>query len=218
MKKNYFILLFVFVTTLSSTTASAQDGFIGEVRMFAGNFAPRGWEFCQGQMLAIASNTALFSILGTTYGGDGRSTFALPDLKGRVAIQPGSGGGLSSYSLGQRGGAEFNTITIAQMPSHNHLVATTASAQNVLLSTDPGVNSTPAAGDVPAAARFGNGLGATPVKSYGPATNTVNGQAIDVAAGVYVGNAGGNQQLNNLQPYLSINYIICVYGVFPSRS
>ena len=104
---------------------STQEGMIGEVRLFAGNFAPRTWAFCEGQLLAISSNTALFSILGTTYGGDGRTTFGLPDLRGRSAVGPGNGPGLRSYRLGQRGGEEYKTLNITNLPIHSHFITTT---------------------------------------------------------------------------------------------
>ncbi len=109
-------------TTTQSSNSGGMEGMIGEVRMFAGNFAPRSWALCEGQLLPISQNTALFSILGTTYGGDGRTTFALPDLRGRVPIQQGNGPGLSSYNLGLKGGHEQVTLTEPNMPSHNHLV------------------------------------------------------------------------------------------------
>src|SRR5690606_21678322 len=109
MKKTTFVLLLI----LLGLSSQAQDGYIGEIRMFAGNFAPRGWAFCEGQMLPISQNTALFSLLGTTYGGDGRTTFALPDLRGRVPVQSGTGPGLSSYRLGQSGGSETITVNIS---------------------------------------------------------------------------------------------------------
>jgi microcystin-dependent protein len=116
MKK--ITLVFVLFASISFTnTVNAQDVFIGEVKMFAGTFAPRGWALCDGQLLAVSSNSALFSLLGTTYGGDGRSTFALPDLRGRVPIHAGTGPGLTSRSLGQRGGSETITVAKASLPS-----------------------------------------------------------------------------------------------------
>jgi microcystin-dependent protein len=105
-----------------------SDPYIGQITLFAGNFAPRGWAFCDGQLLDIASNSALFSILGTTYGGDGRTTFALPDLRGRVAIHPGTGPGLRSYNLGQEGGNETHTLTVGQMPRHKHTLGAATGA------------------------------------------------------------------------------------------
>lgn len=119
------VLLFISSFSLQSSQAQ-QEGFIGEIKMFAGNFAPRTWAFCEGQLLPIAQNTALFSILGTTYGGDGRTTFGLPDLRGRAPIGPGNGPGLSSYRLGQKGGAETFTLTTANMPMHAHSIPTFA--------------------------------------------------------------------------------------------
>ena len=219
LKTKFIGLLFIGLLSMTSGTAQAQEGFIGEIRMFAGNFAPRTWAYCDGQLLSIAQNTALFSILGTTYGGDGRTTFALPDLRGRTAIGPRNGPGLPGYRLGQKAGAPTTTLTLAQIPSHNHLTQNVAAAdQHILLSKDTAVNEIPAAGDVPAAAQFGNGLSGTKVKAFGPPTNTVNGQTISGNAGLTVLNNGGSQSHNNMQPYTSVNYIICTQGVFPSRN
>ncbi len=201
---------------LSNNNVNAQDQMLGEIRIFAGNFAPRGWAFCEGQLLPISQNTALFSLLGTIYGGDGRTTFALPDLRGRVAISAGNGPGLQDYRQGQRGGSEFTNLTTAQLPSHNHTAVMTGGSANLLLSTDTAVRSTPQAGDVPSKAQFGNGLGATDVKNYGPATNTVNGQPL--GGNIAIGITGGSQQVDKRQPYLPIRYIIALQGYFPSRS
>ncbi|WP_417799987.1 phage tail protein [Tenacibaculum sp.] len=196
-----------------------MEPFLGQITMFGGNFAPRGWAFCDGQLLAISQNTALFSILGTTYGGDGRTTFALPDLRGRAPIGPRNGPGLSDYRLGQRGGVETVTLNITQMPSHNHATQNnTAADQHIQLSADAGIRSTPQAGDVPAGASFGSGISATPVNAYGPANNTVNGQTISANAGLNILNTGGNLPHTNVQPYLAVNYIIALVGVFPSRN
>ncbi|WNW02950.1 tail fiber protein [Tenacibaculum sp. HL-MS23] len=219
LKIKFLGLLFIYL--LSTTTSKAQEAMLGEVKIFAGNFAPRGWAFCDGQLLSISQNQALFSLLGTTYGGDGRSTFALPDLRGRVPFGPRSGPGLSTYRWGQRGGAETRTLTVAQMPSHNHLTTNTTSGnQHILLSTENAVNETPQAGDVPAAAEYGNGLSATKVKSFGPpsAGNIVNGQPISGNAGLTILNNGGNQAFDNRQPYIAVNYIIALQGIFPSRN
>ena len=198
-----------------------MDPFIGEIVLFAGNFTPRSWALCDGQLLAINSHYALFSILGTTYGGDGRTTFALPDLRGRVAVHSGNGDrgpGLSSYRLGARGGTETVTLTTAQMPFHSHLTSNNpALDQHILLSTAEAERVTPIAGDVPAAAVVDT-LGGNNVKSFGPATNTVNGQTISGSAGLTINPTGGSQSHINVQPFLAINYIIALQGTFPSRS
>ena len=160
--------------------------------MFAGNFAPRGWAFCQGQTLAIASNTALFSILGTTYGGNGQTTFMLPDFRSRVAVGAGQGPGLSSYNLGQAAGVESETLTINQMPAHFHTVAPACNS-------DDGTEGFPE-GNCPAA---GGKYAATPNNSM-KAYNS--------------GNTGGSNPVPILQPYLGMNYIICIEGIYPSRN
>ncbi|WP_418263799.1 phage tail protein [Flavobacterium faecale] len=187
-----------------------MDPFIGEIKMFGGNFAPRGWAFCEGQILPIAQNQALFSILGTIYGGDGRVSFALPDLRGRVSMHPGQGPGLSDYRLGQNGGAEINILNVAQMPSHNHIATGTIKA-----STADGTTNDPA-GNVLAAGKTAVER-ATFVDSniYTAAANTAMASN---AVSVTVGNNGGNQPINNMSPYLTVNYIIALEGVFPSRS
>ena len=173
-----------------------SDPFIAEVRIFAGNFAPRNWAFCDGQLLPIAQNTALFSIVGTTYGGDGVSTFALPNLQGRAAMHPGSGPGLTSRTLGQTGGAETATLTDAQLPSHAHNLR--ANQSTGADQDDPGATVVP-----------GVTVGGS---TYGDPTNLVD-MADDALA-----SAGGGQAHSNLQPYLVLNYIIATAGVFPSRS
>ena len=175
------------------------DPFIGEIRIFAGNFAPNGWALCEGQLLPIAQYTAVFSLLGTMYGGDGRTNFALPDLRGRVVIGVGQGNGLSPYVQGQVGGAESVTLTTQQMPSHSHAVAATE-AQST---TDP-------KGAVPANTQ-GSTPGAAP-KVYGAAPDGKT--AMNSAM---IGATGGNQPFNIQQPYLVINYIIALQGIFPSR-
>lgn len=165
--------------------------FIGEIVMFAGNFAPRGWSFCSGQTLSIAQNTALFSILGTTYGGNGQTTFALPDLRSRVPIHPGQGPGLSSYSLGQQGGSENVTLTVPQMPAHNHTLNANNGASNDTIPTN---------------AFFSEGGLYT--------TNAANVQMNPATIGL----TGGSQPHPNIQPYLAINFIIALQGIFPSRN
>ena len=196
-----------------------MEPFIGQIILFGGNFAPRGWAICEGQLLPISQNQALFSIIGTTYGGDGRTTFALPDLRGRAPIGMGHGPGLSDRRLGSRAGEETHTLNITEMPTHNHLTQNNINNdQHIQLSTEAGVRSVPQAGDVPAGASFGSGLSATPVNAYGPANSTVEGQAISSNSGLEILNNGGNLAHNNMQPFLTMNYIIALVGIFPSRN
>ncbi len=169
------------------------DPFLGQIVMFGGNFAPRGWALCDGQLLAISQNSALFSILGTTYGGDGRTTFALPDLRGRVPVHAGTGPGLTPYRLGERGGQEAVTLTTAQIPSHTH---------SLNASTDP-ANDTNPSGKLPARAAEDTYVTGTPSATLSP----------QAAA-----NTGGNQSHGNVQPYQAVNYIIALQGTFPSRN
>ncbi len=170
---------------------------LAEVRLFAGNFAPRQWEFREGQLLPISQNQALFSLLGTTYGGDRKTTFALPDLRGIAPIGPGDGPGLPSYRDGQKGGATTTTLTVASLPSHNHMVNANNAATSRDLQSLPGNHFIAQNGD-------GSGNFAT------TADTTMNAQMI--------GNTGGSQLFNNMQPYLAIYYIIALMGIYPSRS
>ncbi len=178
--------------------------------MFGGNFAPRSWALCEGQLLAISQNTALFSILGTTYGGDGRTTFALPDLRGRTAIGPGNGPGLSSRRQGEKLGSERNVLNVTQIPSHTH------AATGKLKLADTAANNIPA-NSYPAAISGRDSVGGS-LQILG--WNTAGGATFGAADGVTVtvGNTGGNQSVNNMQPYIAIYYIICLQGIFPSRS
>lgn len=178
----------------NSNTAMVAEPLLGSIMLFAGNFAPRGWAFCDGQLLPISQNSALFSILGTTYGGDGRTTFALPDLRSRVPVGPRQGPGLSNRQLGSRFGAETTTLTVNNLPSHTH---------GLKSSNAPGNSNSPE-GNVPAVNRDG-------ILHYGSDANT------DMStAGIT--NTGGDQPVNNMQPGLAINYCIALQGVFPSRS
>lgn len=182
-----------------------MEGYIAEVRMFAGNFAPRGWAFCQGQILSIAQNTALFALLGTTFGGNGQTTFALPDLRGRVAVGPGQGPGLPSVNLGQMAGTPTHTLILTEMPAHNHV------AQVATKAFDEGFG--------------GNGNSNVPNNNYWSSTNsgspynsTSNTTMKPDAVQVTLNPAGGSQPHNNMQPYTGLNYIICMEGIFPSRN
>lgn len=172
-----------------------SDPFIGEIKMFAGTFAPRGWALCDGQLMSISQNSALFSLLGTTYGGDGRTTFALPDLRGRLPMHAGSGPGLSSKQIGQRGGSENEILTLNHLPSHTH----TANALD-----KPGDRSTPEA------AHWAATSSGSP--NYSDTLPDVN-----MNAGILT-SAGGSQSHSNLMPFTCVNFIIALFGVFPSRS
>lgn len=190
---------------------------LGEITLFAGNFAPQGWALCHGQLLAISSNNALFSLLGTVYGGDGRTTFGLPDLRGRVPVHPGSGAGLPPVSQGEKFGAETVNLTTATMPSHSHAV--TEQPQLVVeASTDDGNQALPAATHRPASAKLqGPGI-AVSLYSSNTADTTLGG--LEVSGAMSAQNAGQStpQPHNNIQPSLALNYIIALVGVFPSRS
>lgn len=170
-----------------------SEPFVGEIRMFAGNFAPRGWAFCDGQLLAVSQNDALFSLLGTIYGGDGRTTFGLPDLRGRIPIHAGSGPGLSPRRLGAKAGAENVTLTVNQLPSHTHAMqASTGLAQD----------STPTGRVLGRTTGVDLYIGDTP-------TQNMNTQSIT--------NVGGSRSHTNLMPFLCINFIIALVGIYPSR-
>ncbi len=164
--------------------------YVGEIRMFAGNFAPAGWMFCEGQLLPISENETLFQLIGTTYGGDGESTFALPDLRGRVPIHQGNG-----FILAETGGAEEITLTVQQTPAHSHpLLATTDAASG----TAPNVNVVLGRNANPAVSPFGSD---SPTTALHPSS---------------VSSVGGSQPHTNFQPYLCVNYIISLFGIFPS--
>jgi len=180
-----------------------MEGTIGEIRMFAGNFAPQAWAFCQNQILSIAQNTALFSILGTTYGGNGQTTFALPDFRGRVALGTGQGPGLANVSLGELAGATSVTLTINNMPAHNHPLtgAVTQQANN----DNSGLTDSP-----------GNGrLGAATV--FTPAVDALVNMAPMVST-LAIGINGSSQPFGIMPPYTGMNFIICLQGIFPSRN
>ncbi len=172
------------------------DPFVAEIRIFPFNFAPLGWAFCSGQLLPISQNTALFSLLGTTYGGDGRSTFALPNIQGNAPMHPGQGPGLSLYDLGQMGGAETATLLQSQMPAHSHAM---------MASTQPGED--PAPGSTEALAR-----------SVGASLYQTDTSALVSMSPNAVSTTGGGQPHNNMMPYLTLNFCIALQGIFPPRS
>ncbi|MGA7730022.1 MAG: tail fiber protein [Chloroflexia bacterium] len=173
------------------------DPFVAEIRIFPFNFAPRGWAFCDGQLLPISQNTALFSLLGTTYGGNGQSTFALPDLQGSVPMHPGQGNGLSQHFLGEESGSEFVTLLESEIPFHTH---------TQMSSNQPGED--PAPGPTEALARS---VGASLYQTNtGANLVTLAPQALSIA--------GGSLPHNNMQPYLTLNFNIALQGVFPPRT
>jgi microcystin-dependent protein len=173
-----------------------SDPFVAEVRIFPFNFAPKGWAFCDGQLLPISQNTALFSLLGTTYGGDGKTTFALPDFQGRVPMHPGQGPGLSLHDLGEEGGSDFVTLLQSEMPAHSHTVQGSNTNSNQQTPT------------------LNFHAGSIQNKRYAPAATvpdvTMNAMIITPT--------GGSLPHNNLSPYLTLNFCIALQGVFPPRT
>jgi len=196
MKIKEVVLSAVMASSVLSMPMAANAGmepFIGEVQWFAGNFAPRGWALCDGQLLPINQHQALFSILGTTYGGDGRTTFALPDVRGRALVHAGNGPGLTERRLGSKGGEESVTLTTAQIPEHSHALkassasATTSSPEGTVL------------------AKTGRS------SIYADTADTTMSSAA-------IASSGGGQAHNNMQPYNTLNCIIALQGLFPSRN
>ncbi|HEV7927056.1 MAG TPA: tail fiber protein [Verrucomicrobiae bacterium] len=173
-----------------------SEPFIGEIRMFGFNFPPKGWATCNGQLLPINQYEALFAILGTTYGGDGQTNFALPNLQSRVAIHQGTGPGLSTYIMGQTSGIENVTLTPAQMPTHTHLVQ---------CNTGGGNQASPS-GNIPA------------VESTGTSLDYSNAAGNGTMSPTMLGTQGGSQPHTNIQPYLCVNFCIALVGIFPSRN
>ena len=161
-----------------------EYGTVGEIRLFAGTFAPRGWEFCHGQLISMSRNSALFSVLGTTYGGNGQTTFGLPDLRGRAPAGFGPGPGLTYRALGEQSGAEIATLAASQLPAHAHTLTTAG------------------------------GVGGVSDSGKAVAAGSTEGTVGKVATS----SVGGGQPHNNMPPYLGLNYIICMYGIYPSRS
>lgn len=173
------------------------DPFVAEIRIFPFNFAPKGWAFCDGQLMPLSQNTALFSLLGTTYGGDGKSNFALPDLQGRAPMQPGQGPGLTLRDLGEASGSETVTLLESEMPAHSHSMAA---------ASDPAEAPSPSPDRTPARSRGG------------AAYQTDSSSDLVEIAPQAVAPAGGSAPHNNMQPYLTFHFCIALQGVFPSRS
>jgi len=182
------------------------DPYLATVTIFGGNFAPRGWMFCNGQSISIAENTALYSLLGTTYGGDGQVAFNLPDFRGRIAIHTGQGQGLSNYTLGQVGGNENATMTSMQVPAHTHVQLSFA-ASIPTSSSSTGNLATPA-GNVPAVTT-GFNLYSDSADGFGLGPSSSNGTTVP---------AGSSFPIPIISPILAMNYVICTEGIFPSRN
>jgi microcystin-dependent protein len=180
-----------------------MEPFLGQIQAFGFNFAPRGWAKCDGQLLAISQNQALFSLLGTTYGGDGRTTFALPDLRGRTMLSEGTGPGLSPRPLGQRSGTQTNTLSLSQLPSHNHSL--TPVKVTVPVSVED-ADQDEAEGKFLANGTFYHNAGGG---TYGTGPLPLSGE---------MGHTGNSQAINNMQPFLVVNICIATTGLFPSRS
>jgi microcystin-dependent protein len=173
-----------------------SDQFVAEIRIFPFNFPPQGWAFCDGQILPLSQNTALFSLLGTTYGGDGKTNFALPNMQGNAPMHPGQGPGLSLHDLGETGGSDTVTLLQSEIPSHSHAMAA---------STQDGLDNHP----VNNLLAQGIGVAQYTDANTGPFTN-LNNNAL--------ASAGGGQPHNNMQPYLTLNFCIALQGVFPPRT
>lgn len=171
-----------------------SDPFVAEVRIVGFNFAPRGWAMCNGQLMPISQNTALFSLLGTTYGGDGRSTFALPDFQGNIGVHPGQGNGLSYYDLGEIGGSDVVTLLQTEMPNHTH---------NLMSVPDPGDT------NIVTSNAIGRSSGASVYSNAAAPLVTMNPMTLGVT--------GSSLPHNNMQPYLTLNFIIAMQGIFPPR-
>jgi microcystin-dependent protein len=169
------------------------EPFIGEIRMFGGSFAPNGWVFCSGQLMPISENDALFTLIGTTYGGDGQETFAIPDLQGRVPLHAGAGPDGNTYQLGEKGGVESVTLTIQQIPSHNHAVI---GSKTTAVSQLPG----------------GNVAAQSTGQVYTSANSPINLSPQSIQP------VGGSQPHENMQPYLVISFILSLFGVFPTQT
>jgi len=191
----FLLLLFAIVATMTQAATAQGEQFIGEIKFVGFNFAPAGWALCDGSLLRIANNTALFSLLGTTYGGDGVTTFALPDLRGRLPVGVGQGAGLTNRDLGQTGGAEQVTLTAEQMPAHSHSLNASSAVAN---STSPG----------------GNLLAET--KNPGKETYSTAGASATLNPAA-IGSAGSGQPHENMPPFLTLNCIIALTGIFPAR-
>lgn len=203
MKKPHFYLLFFL---LCGKISFAQEPYIGEIRIFAGNFAPLGWQFCNGSLLQIAEYDVLFNLIGTTYGGDGQTTFAVPDLRSRVPVGTGTGQGLNNVQVGQQFGTENVTLTANNLPQHTHTISVSVSNTDAN-SNNPAVN--------PNIGKTGtlSGRKFIPAKSYNTAEPDIT-----LAAGAVTSSAGQSVPISLMKPHCPINYIISLYGIYPTQN
>jgi microcystin-dependent protein len=193
--------------------------YLAMIILFGGNFNIRGWAFCQAQILSIAQNTALFSLLGTTYGGNGQTTFALPDLRGRAALGTGNAPGLGNFDLGQMSGTSSITLTINNMPAHNHTASGNGLTVAQSASTAAATTNTPGNTLVPAVLpTIGGGPSATTIKGYAAQDNTTTLASSNVGGTLTTNVAGGTQPFSIQNPYLALSYLIALNGIFPSRN
>jgi len=197
MKKNFLILL---ILTIGLAKGYSQEQYLGEIRIFAGNFAPKGWAFCNGQLLTINQNQALFALLGTTYGGNGQTTFALPDLQGRVAIHAGT------HVQGEKGGEATHTLTVSELPAHTHSVLNPQIVQLAFSAAGDSINPK------------GNYYAKNPARGNEFSTQSNgNSGSITLPTGT-ISNVGSSQAHNNMMPYTVVTYIIALTGIFPSQN
>lgn len=192
-----------------------SDPFIAEIKIFAGNFAPRGWAFCNGQLLPIAQNTALFSLIGTIYGGDGRTTTALPNMQGRLPMHPGNGPGLTQRRLGEKGGSATVNLTSNQTPGHGHAVNPNPAADPLPLNATVKTVSSRANHGFEGG-HLSNTVDSNRYQDTAAPDQAMHAGSVDIDASTE--NAGSGQPHNNLPPYLALNYIIALTGTYPSRS
>lgn len=199
MRKLYIVLLLLTIGVAKGYSQSEQ--YLGEIRMVSSNFAPKGWALCNGQLLSIAQNQALFSLLGTTYGGNGQTTFALPDLRGRVAMDEGNG-----HTQGEKAGEEWHSLSIAELPAHNHLLTNVAVVDSC--SSVAGTKDTPSGNFVAKNSTRGNEF----------STKSNGSSAIVVLPPATISNTGGSQPHSNMEPYTVVNFIIALQGIYPSQN
>lgn len=217
------------VSMTANVGACPSEPYIGGMCAFAGNFAPRNWAYANGQLLPISQNTALFSLLGTYFGGDGRTTFALPDLQSRAIVGVGQGPGLSNYSIGQKSGSEFIPLTVSQIPSHNHSATTrldllvepadVSATTSLNAQNTPGTSTTPS-GNMLAQNTASNVYSASApiVSMYADAIEATASGNVNATASTNLQNTGGSQSHENRMPYLAINWIVAMQGTYPSRN